>query len=120
MTLRALALALVAIVAAAPGAEAGAWHYERATYYGGSDGYFGSSLACGGRLTPWTRGVAHRTLPCGTRIEIRHGGYRVVVRVVDRGPYGVPWQLDLTYRTARDLRGGRAPDSLMVSWRVVP
>jgi rare lipoprotein A len=40
------------------------------------------------RLTAGTLGVAHKTLPCGTRVTLRKGHRIVRVRVVDRGPYG--------------------------------
>lgn len=64
-----------------------------ASWYG--PGLYGGGLACGGRLTPATVGVAHRWLPCGTRVAFRFGGRTVVARVVDRGPYvgGREWDL---------------------------
>jgi rare lipoprotein A (peptidoglycan hydrolase) len=48
-----------------------------------------------------TVGVAHRTLPCGTRVTIGHGGEYLTTRVIDRGPYvkGVKW--DLTAAAAK-------------------
>jgi rare lipoprotein A (peptidoglycan hydrolase) len=47
--------------------------------------------------------VAHRTLPCGTRLELYYAGRRLVVPVIDRGPYvvGITW--DLTTGAARAL-----------------
>lgn len=64
-----------------------------ASWYG--PGLYGGGLACGGRLTPATVGVAHRWLPCGTRVAFRFGGRTVIARVVDRGPYvgGREWDL---------------------------
>lgn len=57
-----------------------------ATWYG--PGLFGRHTACGQRLTRRTVGVANRTLPCGTLVEVRYGDRRVTVPVIDRGPYG--------------------------------
>ena len=72
-----------------------------ATWYG--PGFYGNRTACGQRLTTSTRGVAHKTLPCGTRVAIRYRGRSVVVPVVDRGPYARGVAYDLTGATARDL-----------------
>jgi hypothetical protein len=73
----------------------------RATIFG--PGFYGRRTACGTLLRPTTVGVAHRTLPCGTRLEAYYGGRRLVVSVIDRGPYvaGVSW--DLTAAAARAL-----------------
>jgi rare lipoprotein A len=72
-----------------------------ATWYG--PGFFGERTACGKRLGRKTIGVAHRHLPCGTRVTLKYRGRYVRARVIDRGPYtrGVRW--DLTQRTARKL-----------------
>lgn len=55
----------------------------------------GGATACGVALTSSTMGVAHRTLPCGTKLKMRHGNHVVTVRVIDRGPYvsGREWDL---------------------------
>jgi hypothetical protein len=62
------------------------------------------ATACGPKVTATTLGVAHRTLPCGTLVELYYQGRTVTVPVIDRGPYanGASW--DLTYATARALR----------------
>jgi rare lipoprotein A (RlpA)-like double-psi beta-barrel protein/putative peptidoglycan binding protein len=72
-----------------------------ATWYG--PGFFGGRTACGKKLRRRTIGVAHRHLPCGTRVTLRYRGRFVRARVIDRGPYtrGVRW--DLTQKTARKL-----------------
>lgn len=72
-----------------------------ATWYG--PGFFGRRTACGQRLRPATRGVAHRTLPCGSVVEITFGGRTVQARVIDRGPFRAGVHYDLTQATARDL-----------------
>ncbi len=61
-----------------------------ASWYGSGQG-----LACGGRLTPGMMGVAHKSLPCGTRITIRYRGRQVRVPVVDRGPFSGAREFDL-------------------------
>lgn len=73
-----------------------------ATWYG--PGLYGNRTACGQRLRPRTMGVAHRTLPCGTRVKFVHRGRRVVTRVIDRGPYSRGNDWDLTQAVARALR----------------
>lgn len=55
----------------------------------------GQALACGGHLTPGMMGVAHKSLPCGTRVTIRYRGRQVRVPVVDRGPYAGGREFDL-------------------------
>ncbi len=73
----------------------------KATWYG--PGFYGKRTACGTRLSPRTLGVAHRTLPCGTRVTFYHAGRFATVSVIDRGPFrrGVAW--DLTSAAARRL-----------------
>lgn len=65
-----------------------------ASYYG--PGLYGNGVACGGTLTPSTIGVAHKTLPCGTKVTIRYKGRTVRVPVIDRGPYIAGRDYDLT------------------------
>lgn len=72
-----------------------------ATWYG--PGFFGRRTACGQRLRKATRGVAHRTLPCGSVVEITYGGRTVQAQVIDRGPFRAGVHYDLTQATARDL-----------------
>jgi len=69
------------------------WKRAGATWYG--PGLYGRHTACGQTLRPNTVGVAHKSLPCGTRIKFRYRGHVVVARVIDRGPYvhGVSWDL---------------------------
>ena len=72
-----------------------------ASWYG--PGLYGNPTACGQRLTTSLHGVAHRRLPCGTRVTLAHNGRFVTVPVVDRGPYVDGLTFDLTYATARTL-----------------
>jgi peptidoglycan lytic transglycosylase len=65
-----------------------------ASYYG--PGLYGNGVACGGTLLPGTMGVAHKTLPCGTKVKLRYRGRSVTVPVIDRGPYVPGRDYDLT------------------------
>jgi rare lipoprotein A len=78
--------------------------YRRAaaSWYG--PGLYGNRLGCGGTLTAGRMGVAHKTLPCGSKLALRHRGRTVRVRVIDRGPYAGGREYDLTEATARKLR----------------
>jgi hypothetical protein len=66
-------------------------------------GFYGQRTACGETMSPTLLGVAHRSLPCGTLVNVSYGGHAITVPVVDRGPYrhGVSW--DLTTATAQAL-----------------
>ena len=75
-----------------------------ASYYG--PGLYGNRMACGGTLTPGTVGVAHKTLPCGTKVRLRHGSRTVTAPVVDRGPYAGNREFDLTAATKNKLGFG--------------
>jgi hypothetical protein len=72
-----------------------------ASYYG--PGLYGGALACGGTLEPGTLGVAHKWLPCGTKVRLRYRGRSVTVPVVDRGPYVAGRDFDLTEATKERL-----------------
>lgn len=72
-----------------------------ASWYG--PGFFGRKTGCGGRLGYNQLGVAHKSLPCGTRLTFLHHGRSVTVRVIDRGPYVGGREFDLTAATKRRL-----------------
>ena len=80
------------------------YRYASASWYG--PGLYGNRTACGQTLTPSTRGVAHKSLPCGTELSLRHGNNSVTVRVIDRGPYVAGREFDLTEATRNDLGFG--------------
>ena len=71
------------------------------TWYG--PGFFGNTTACGQTLEPDTLGVANRTLPCGTSVELLYHGRSLVVPVIDRGPFNTAASYDLTQATAQSL-----------------
>jgi hypothetical protein len=74
----------------------GGWTFDHeVSWYG--PGFYGKRTACGQAYTRQILGVAHRTLPCGTKVTFRNpsNGRTVTVRVIDRGPYvsGRQWDL---------------------------
>jgi hypothetical protein len=85
-----------------PAAKAGvvvvsAWRLDsNVSWYG--PGFYGKRTACGVAMTEGLIGVAHRTLPCGTKVTFKNpaNGRVVTARVVDRGPYVSGRQWDLT------------------------
>jgi rare lipoprotein A len=72
-----------------------------ATLYG--PGFWGHRTACGTILRRRTVGVANRTLPCGTEVQVYYDGTVATVPVIDRGPYAHHANWDLTMATARAL-----------------
>ncbi len=75
-----------------------------ASWYG--PGLYGNALGCGGTLTPGKLGVAHKRLPCGSRVTFRYRGRSVTVPVIDRGPYVGGREWDLTAATKARLGFG--------------
>lgn len=69
------------------------WRTAIASWYG--PGFYGHGMACGGPLTTSTVGVAHKSLPCGTRLTVC-ASRCVAMTVVDRGPYVAGREFDLT------------------------
>lgn len=68
-------------------------------------GLYGNKTASGQVLTPQTRGVAHKTLPLGSEVNIKDPktGKSTRTKVIDRGPYHGNRQYDLTTQTTKDL-----------------
>lgn len=82
----------------------GDMNHPMASWYG--PGFFGHRTACGQTLRKATVGVAHRSLPCGTRVVVGYGGRFIRTRVIDRGPYvkrHYERDFDLTRAAARRL-----------------
>jgi rare lipoprotein A (peptidoglycan hydrolase) len=76
------------------------WRFDpNISWYG--PGFYGHGGACGmlgpEGLTKETIGVAHRTLPCGTKVTFKYNGRIVVARVIDRGPYVAGRIFDMTH-----------------------
>lgn len=73
----------------------------------------GRRTACGITIEAETVGIAHPTLPCGTRIYLVFHGKHILTTVIDRGPYEAGRQFDVTDALARKLHLGGVQD---VSW----
>ena len=76
----------------------------KATFYG--EKFRGRKTASGARFDPDAFTCAHRTLPFGTRVEVRRPdtGQTVQVVVTDRGPFGHDNRIvDLSLAAARTL-----------------
>ncbi|MEA2313058.1 MAG: rare lipoprotein [Solirubrobacteraceae bacterium] len=77
------------------------YRWAQASWYG--PGFYGRRTGCGGTLGYSQLGVANKSLPCGTKVTLRHRGHVVRVPVIDRGPYSGAREYDLTAATARKL-----------------
>ena len=64
---------------------------------------YGGALGCGGTLGYDSMVVAHKTLPCGTKVRIRYRGRTANAVVRDRGPYVGGREFDLAGAVARKL-----------------
>lgn len=74
---------------------------DQASWYG--PGFYGQTTACGQTLTGDIKGVAHKRLPCGTRVVFKRGDRTVTARVIDRGPYAGGRDWDLAPAVKREL-----------------
>ena len=107
--LAALTAAAALIVPSAAGSADG-WASTTASWYG--PGFYGNHVACAGWsgfpsstvLTGSSWGVAHKTLPCGTLLQICRANRCVTAPVFDRGPYVAGRDLDLVV-LVRDALG---------------
>jgi hypothetical protein len=80
------------------------WKYDReVSFYG--PGFYGRRTACGLAYTTTIMGVAHRSLPCGTKVSFRNpkNGAIITVPVIDRGPYVAGRQWDLSGAACKAL-----------------
>jgi rare lipoprotein A (peptidoglycan hydrolase) len=84
-----------------PGDQLVVYRPVRVTWYG--PGFWNSRTACGITLRKNTLGVAHKTLPCGTKVALSYHGHETVAEVIDRGPYANGASFDLTQATARRI-----------------
>jgi hypothetical protein len=81
----------------------GSWNRAEYSWYG--PGLYGNGTACGQKFTSTILGVAHKSLPCGTRVTFRNpeNGRSITVPVIDRGPYTAGRMWDLSYATCSAL-----------------
>jgi len=80
------------------------WRRARVSWYG--PGFYGNTMAGGGKLKRDSMVVAHRSMPFGTRIEFKYRGKTCIATVRDRGPYISGRVFDLGPGTARALGFG--------------
>src|SRR6202051_5329765 len=72
----------------------------------GMAAFYGGGRTASGEVTgPTGLTAAHRTLPFGTMVLVtnKRNGKTVVVRIVDRGPYGRSRIIDVRRAAAREL-----------------
>jgi rare lipoprotein A len=90
--------------AAQPAAKAGSsagWSSAKVSWYG--PGFYGRTMAGGGKLQQNSMVVAHRSLPFGTKIEFSYKGRTCTAVVQDRGPHIAGRVFDLGPGTAKTL-----------------
>ncbi|HZF12627.1 MAG TPA: septal ring lytic transglycosylase RlpA family protein [Thermoanaerobaculia bacterium] len=89
-----------------------------ASWYG--PGFDGHRTASGQRYRRTELTAAHRTLPFGTRVQVRNleNGASVVVKINDRGPFSRGRVIDLSYEAARQL-GVSGPGTAQVEIAVL-
>ena len=104
-----LAVMALAVVSARPTtAPVSRTQTGLASYYG--PGFHGEETASGEIFNQNEMVAAHRTLPLGTVVRVTNleNGRRVVLRVIDRGPYGKNYRkgtiIDVSKGAARRLR----------------
>jgi rare lipoprotein A len=100
VSIRVVVLAL-ALVLTAGASRAAPGITGLASWYGSK--HEGHLTASGCRFDPAHLAVAHRTLPLGTWLRVRHRHRVILVRVEDRGPYVAGRILDLSRAAAERL-----------------
>ena len=77
--------------------------FGRASWYGRD--FHGRRTSNGEIYDMYAMTAAHKTLPLGTRVSVRHleNGRRIEVRINDRGPFVRGRIIDLSYTAARQL-----------------
>lgn len=75
--------------------QEGGWKKVVASHYGINDGFLWGTTASGDIVTPTSMGVAMKTVPLGTVIEISYKGYTVRAVVNDRGPFVAGREIDM-------------------------
>ncbi len=77
-------------------------------------GRAGTATPAGAAYDPNAMMAVHRTLPLGTRLQLRHGDATVVVAIVDRGPFRTDRDLEISPAAAMRL-GIRGPVTLIAT-----
>lgn len=84
-------------------AEAATFTWVETSEYGEGDGLMGSGTASGAVVTTTSMGIAMKTMPLGTVVELSYNGRIVTAVVNDRGPYAGNRQIDLQPAVAHAL-----------------
>lgn len=71
------------------------------------------------RVPPTELWVAHKTLPCGTLVEVSGPKGTLVLPVYDRGPYIPGRELDLSAKAFQVIVGPLSQGVGTVNWRVL-
>ena len=107
----------------APTHEPDARLYESgiASTYGEGDGFEGQLTACGQVFHTGVVQIAHKSLPCGTRVRVEDSstGRSVDAVVTDRGPYVAGRVVDLSWGAFQKL-DPTGPGLLHVNLYVLP
>lgn len=77
------------------------WRSARVSWYG--PGFYGNTMAGGGKLTTSSMVVAHRSMAFGTKIQFSYKGRTCTAVVQDRGPFVGGREFDLGPGTAKAL-----------------
>jgi len=97
-----------------PSPSTSGWRSARVSWYG--PGFYGNTMAGGGKLTTTSMVVAHKSMRFGTKIEFSYKGRTCVAVVRDRGPYVSGRVFDLGPGTAKALGFSGVGT---VKWRIV-
>lgn len=90
------------------------WHKMHPLEAAGASWFDGSTFACGSWRGPNGLGVAHKTLPCGTKVRLCYRRCSFAW-VVDRGPFIAGREWDLLPETKAAIGFGDVGD---VHWRL--
>jgi rare lipoprotein A (peptidoglycan hydrolase) len=80
------------------------WDTWGTGWWHGRHGHGTGHFACGGKYTRLALGVAHKTLPCGTKVKLMYKGRSIIVPVVDRGPWSPGLDFDMTSETCLRIK----------------
>lgn len=73
----------------------------KASWYG--PGFHGRKTASGERFNQYAMTAAHRTLPFGTKVRVKHKNRSVIVVINDRGPFIRGRSIDLSKGAAQKI-----------------
>ena len=95
-------IASLALVLGAASLSAASYFEGMASWYGPK--FAGKRTASGEIFDPNKLTAAHKTLPFGTKVRVKHRDHSVVVRINDRGPYSHGRVIDLSRAAAEKIK----------------